>query len=388
MHVMFLHYAHERGLGADAGGFRKLWEVARALDRSGHDVIVLRPSGQPRLTDVASLAYPLLPVRGARPVSAYVAMAARGLAHGRRRPVDVVYFRNGANVLAPSLGRALGARVVLEVNADVQEFLAGEGAGAAARRAFAWAESVNVRRSDVVIALTDGLKRTLVARHGIDPDRVHVIPSGTDADHFGPVAPAEARRKLGLDPARLHVGFVGLFYRHQGVPTLLEALARLRGAGPLAALLVGDGVMRPAWEARAAALGMSDAVRFTGQVPYADVPAYVNAMDVVVAPFTADRGETSPFKVLDAMACARPVVASDLASVRALADGKAVLVPPDDPEALAGALAGLLADPGRRERLGAAGRAHVLAGFTWSRVGSAVAAAIDAGARRPAEVRR
>lgn len=388
MRVLFLHYAYERGLPADAGGFRKLWEVARALDALGHDVLVLRPAGQPALTDVPSATYPVVPVRGLRPITAYLAMLARGIAHGRRQAVDVVYFRSGTNVLAPALARAVGARVALEVNADVQDFLATEGASRAMRGAFAWAEAANVRRSDAVITLTDGLKRTLVARHGIAPGRVHVVPSGTDADHFAPSPPAEARARLGLDPARLHVGFVGLCYRHQGVPTLLAALARLRAQAPVSALIVGDGVMRPAWHARATELGVADVVRFTGHVPYAAVPAYVNAMDVVVAPFTADRGETSPFKVLDAMACARPVVASDLASVRALAAGKAVLVPPDDPDALARALAELLADPGRREQLGAAGRAHVLAGFTWSHVGSAIAAAIGASARRPAEARR
>lgn len=70
----------------------------------------------------------------------------------------------------------------------------------------------------------------------------------------------------------------------------------------------------------------------------------------VVAPFTSDRGETSPFKILDAMACKRPVIASDLPSVRLLAETSRaiVLVPPDDPKALADAIQDLLADPGRR----------------------------------------
>jgi glycosyltransferase involved in cell wall biosynthesis len=332
------------------------------------------------LANVPSATYPLVPARGVRPVSAYVAMALAGFRHGRRRPVDVVYFRNGTNVLAPALGRALGARVAVEVNADVQEFLAVERAPSLTRSVFAWTESVNVRGSDIVVTLTDGLKRTLVARHGLEPARVHVVPSGTDPDHFLPVPPAEARRALGLDPARPLVGFVGLCYRHQGVPTLLAALARL--GAPVEALVVGDGVMRPAWEELARDLGVADRVRFTGAVAYADVPAYLNAMDVVVAPFTGDRGETSPFKVLDAMACARPVVASDLPSVRALADGAAVLVPPDDPGALGAALAALLADAGAREALGRAGRARVLDGYTWPRVGAAIATALGAPAPR------
>ena len=114
----------------------------------------------------------------------------------------------------------------------------------------------------------------------------------------------------GLPPT---IGFVGLFYRHQGVPTLLHALAKLRPGVPrLLALVVGDGVMRSEWEATARALDLDDTVRFTGQIPYASAPIHFNAMDVMAAPFTAHRGETSPFKVLDALACERPVVATTL----------------------------------------------------------------------------
>ena len=102
-------------------------------------------------------------------------------------------------------------------------------------------------------------------------------------------------------------------------------------------------------------------------------------MDVVAAPFTADRGETSPFKVLDAMACARPVVASDLDSLRWL--GKQAdaltLVPPDDPAALAEALSALAADPARRADLGARGRQYVCAHHSWDRLAAALAPALE-----------
>jgi glycosyltransferase involved in cell wall biosynthesis len=210
-----------------------------------------------------------------------------------------------------------------------------------------------------------------MSRYGARPDAIQVVPSATDPAHFKPEEARAARRRLGLDPDRPLVGFVGIFYRHQGVPTLLHALPQLACNVPrVCALIVGDGVMRGEWEAQARRLGIEDAVRFTGQVPYADVPAYFNAMDVVVAPFTADRGETSPFKILDALACGRPVVASDIDSVRPLAEQTpaVVLTPPDDPDGLAKALEGLLHDSGRRRVLGLHGRALVLAHYSWERV--------------------
>lgn len=378
MRILMLSYAYEPGLTADAGGFRKLWELAAALARRGDAVEVLYPR-LPRhrpLREVPSRSYAVVDRRLARPLSAYTSMLAAAITT-RPRP-DVVYFRAGTNVLPLLLRRALRARVVLEVNADPLEFLHVENAPASARRLARWTLGVSARASDLVVALTPGLARRLIEDHRVPRDRVVVIPSATDPAHFAPVEAGVARRRLGIDPDRPVVGFVGLFYRHQGVPTLLHALAKLRPGMPrLLALIVGDGVMRRQWQGMARALHLDDGVRFTGQVPYAEAPGYFNAMDVVVAPFTAHRGETSPFKVLDALACARPVVASDIPSVRPLGDsGAVVLVPPEDPAALADALIALLADPVHRVAMGWKGRGFVERHASWDRVAAALAEAL------------
>lgn len=373
-----LSYAYEPELTADAGGFRKLWELAAALGRRGDAVEVLYPR-LPRhrpLRDVPSRAYRVVNRALARPLTGYTAMLAAALAT-RPRP-DVVYFRAGTNVLPLLLRRALGSRIVLEVNADPLEFLAVEGAGAARRRLARWTLGRSARASDLVVALTPGLARRLIDDFRVPRDRVVVIPSATDPAHFAPIEAPVARRRLGIEPDRPVVGFVGFFYRHQGVPTLLHALAKLRPGMPrLLALIVGDGAMRRAWQDTARALHLDDGVRFTGQVPYSDAPEYFNAMDVVAAPFTAHRGETSPFKVLDALACARPVVASDLPSVRPLGEsGAVVLVPPDDPGALADALAALLVDPVHRVAMGWKGRGFVEQHASWDRTAARLAEAL------------
>jgi glycosyltransferase involved in cell wall biosynthesis len=378
MRILFLSYAYEPGLTADAGGFRKLWELAAALGRRGATVEVLYPrlARHRPLRAVPARSYPVLDRRLVRPLTAYTSMLAAALAT-RPRP-DVVYFRAGTNVLPLLLRRALGSRVVLEVNADPLEFLAVEGARASARRLARWTLGVSARASDLVVALTPGLARRLIEDFGVARDKVVVIPSATDPAHFAPVEPSLARRRVGIEPDRPVVGFMGLFYRHQGVPTLLHALAKLRPGMPrLLALIVGDGVMRRPWQALARALHLDDVVRFTGQVPYEEAPAYFNAMDVVVAPFTAHRGETSPFKILDALACARPVVASDLPSVRPLSEsGALVLVAPDDPAALANALTALLADPVHRVAMGWKGRGFVEQHASWDRVAASLTEAL------------
>jgi glycosyltransferase involved in cell wall biosynthesis len=382
MRWLFLSYSYEPGLRPDAGGFRKLWELAHALRGQGHEVLVLYPRlpGFAPLRDVPAQAYPVVDAAGLRPASAFLARAAAALRAGRRHRPDVVYFRTGVDVLPVAVGRALGARVVLEVNADPLEFLRGEKAPGWRIALARAAERRSARGSDLVVALTPGLRETLVARHGLDPGRVRVIPSGTDPAHFRPAEPGPARGRLGLPPDAPVVGFIGLFYRHQGVATLVDAMPRVRAALPAAhALLVGDGALREAWQARARALGVEAAVRFTGQVPYAEAPGALAAMDVVAAPFTADRGEASPFKVLDALAAGRPVVASDLPAVRSLAaaTGGVTLVPPDDPAALADAVVALLRDPARRGREGAAGRAGVTRHFAWPVLAGELAATLE-----------
>lgn len=382
MRWFFLIYAFERNIQPDAGGFRKLWELAWALKARGHDVLVFYPAlpGFSALRDVPARAYPVAGLPYLRPVTAYLSMLAAAWTVGRRDRPNVVYFRSGINILPPLLGRALKARVILEVNADATEFHTQEGSPRWLRRLIMATERHNVSMSDLVVALTPGLKRMLIERYGVAEGKITVIPSGTDPGHFTPGSPGEAKTQIGLNPTQPVVGFVGIFYRHQGVHTLIEASAQILEESPEARfLLVGDGVMRPEWEDLAKRLHVVHALSFTGQVPYRKLPPFLRAMDVFVAPFAADRGETSPFKVLDALASGCPVIASDIPPIRLIGgdDGAIGLVPPDDPKALAEAILTLLRQPDRRRAMGKAGRAYASDHYGWDRIARQLVAALE-----------
>ncbi len=373
MRIFFLTYSYERGINPDLGGFRKLWELARALNECGHQTHVFYPSlpGFSALRDVPSHAYPVLDISLLRPVTAYISMLWAALVLARQARPDLIYFRSGLNVLPRWLGWLLKARVVLEVNADAAEFHANQGGGWWRGCLIRLIEGQNVRKSDLVIALTTGLKRMLVELYDVSERRITVIPSGTDPGHFAPADRRGAKSKLGLNPEEPVVGFIGIFYRHQGVHTLIQAASSILEEYPMTRfLLVGDGEMRMQWETLAKQNGVDTSIWFTGQIPYEQVPSYLQAMDILVAPFTVDRGETSPFKILDAWASGCPVVASDLPSVRVLEqESDAIaLVPPDQNEALSRAVLALLRDPKRREIMGRAGRAHVCEHYSWERI--------------------
>jgi glycosyltransferase involved in cell wall biosynthesis len=163
------------------------------------------------------------------------------------------------------------------------------------------------------------------------------------------------------------VSYVGKLVPRKGVDALIEALGLLAqrpGGAPLLAA-VGIGEMRPALEARVRELGLGDRVRFAGKVAHDEVAWWIAAGDVFVLPSLS---EGLPTVVCEAMACARPVVATAVdGTPEIVEEGETgFLVPPRDPAALAAALGRVLDDPALAARLGARALERALADYTWA----------------------
>ncbi|HEU0129514.1 MAG TPA: glycosyltransferase, partial [Mycobacteriales bacterium] len=201
----------------------------------------------------------------------------------------------------------------------------------------AW-ERAAARWADTVVCVSDAERADGVAA-GVRARRWDVVPNGVDLARWQPGSRTEARRRLGLPDGPLVV-CVGRLSRQKGQDVLLRAWADVPGA---TLALVGDG---PLHDTLAAAAPSS--VLLAGRRD--DVADWYAAADVVALP---SRWEGLALTALEALACGRPVVASDVTGMREVVD-PAGLVPPDDPAALAAALAELLADPDRRVKLGAA----------------------------------
>jgi glycosyltransferase involved in cell wall biosynthesis len=159
-----------------------------------------------------------------------------------------------------------------------------------------------------------------------------------------------------VSPARLDTDLpvvlcVANFHTVKGHQYLLDAVARLREAGtPCTLALAGDGGERSALEAQAAQLGVD--TRVLGA--RTDVDQLLARADIVVSSSLEEGLSNS---IMEAMAVGRPVVGTDVGGTgELLADGRGVLVPPADPDALAAAIGGLLADPAAAQRIGAAAR--------------------------------
>ncbi|MGH8983257.1 MAG: polysaccharide biosynthesis protein [Acidimicrobiia bacterium] len=225
------------------------------------------------------------------------------------------------------------------------------------------AEAPALRGADLV-ACGSELVAEQVQRCGTRPERILVTPTGVDlelfASHSDDAGPLRAR--LGLTD-RFVVGWVGSFRHFHALGQAVHAVAEVDDA---ALLLVGDGPERARIERMAEDRGVT--VVATGTRPYADLPAYLAAMDVaLVLARSGDAFHYSPLKVAEYLAAGVPVVAPHVAQFTdRLIDGHdALLVPPGDIGALAAVLRKLHDDPGLRTRLGVAARASAEAHWSW-----------------------
>ena len=159
----------------------------------------------------------------------------------------------------------------------------------------------------------------------------------------------------------------GLAQCLKGVPVLFDALDRLKDRdGGFRVTLVGDGPERAALEAEATARGLAEHIAFTGYLSQDAVAGVLDQADLLVLPSFA---EGVPVTLMEAMAARLPVVTTLVGGIPELVeDGvSGYLVPPGNPDALAGKLEALLADPDLRDRMGEAGRAKVVAEFDMDR---------------------
>ncbi len=189
----------------------------------------------------------------------------------------------------------------------------------------------------------------------IPESRAHVVHNGVDLAPFAhPHDQAAVRARMGLPAAARVVGVVGRLENRKGHRYFVEAMATVASRFPGAiGIIIGEGKEKGALVAQREALGLADTLHLVGYWP--DLAEALCAIDVFVLPSLM---EGHPLAVLEAMAAAKPVVATAVGgNVEAVEPGiTGLLVPPAAPAPLAGAILELLLDPDRATKLGAAGR--------------------------------
>jgi glycosyltransferase involved in cell wall biosynthesis len=206
-----------------------------------------------------------------------------------------------------------------------------------------------------VVTTGESLRRRLVEENGFSANCIVSIPTGVDTAIFFPSDKAQARARLGLPHERRLVGIVATLRSWKGHAFLVEALVRL--PEDVVLVIVGNG---PGWEplhAQVERLGLRARVVFAGE--QREVAPWFQALDVFVLPSYANEGV--PQAILQAMACALPVISTPVGAIpEVLEDGvDGLMIPAKDAAAIASAVSRLLGDAVLAARLGGEARARV-----------------------------
>ncbi len=227
-----------------------------------------------------------------------------------------------------------------------------------------------LRLADGVISTSEEQHRLIARVYGVPAARLFKVYNGMDLAMFtpGPADPA-VRARHGISPGAPLLLCVARLIRDKGIQNIIGAMPGvLRRFPDCRLLVVGDGPYRPALARLVDRVGVVDAVRFAGERDLGELPGYFRACDVFVNPTNQQNGYD--LTMVEAMACEKPVVSSDIGSTPTLigdgADG--LLVPTGDVRALGEVLAALLADAPRRALLGASARAKVTGRFGLDRM--------------------
>lgn len=225
-----------------------------------------------------------------------------------------------------------------------------------------------------VVALTSFIRERLVEL-GIPEGKIVVAPDAVDPDDFANVpSPFLCRQRLGLSTDSFILGYVGRFQtigREKGIPDLIRALKFFENGDSPHVLCVGGPLnMVPGYLKIASQEGISaKLLTFVDYVPQREVPYWIRSCDAVAIPFPAEEHYsyyTSPLKLFEYMASGVPIIASRLPSLEEILvhENNALLVGPNNPEMLAGAVARLRSDPELGRRLAGQAREQV-ASHTW-----------------------
>jgi PEP-CTERM/exosortase A-associated glycosyltransferase len=293
----------------------------------------------------------------------------------RREEPDIIHAHSPLLNGFPALfmGRRHNIPVVYEVRAFWEDAAVDHRTtkqGSLRYRTTRYLETRLLMRANAVTTICEGLRQEMVGR-GIPVGHVTVIPNAVDVQSFPKQKAKDMQLANALNLAdSIVLGFIGSFYRYEGIDLLIEALPSVIAEHPnIKVLLVGGGPHEPELRKASAQAGLDPYIIFTGRVKHGDVNSYSHLVDVFVYPRRRERLTelVTPLKPLEAMASRTVVLASDVGGHRELiSDGQTgYLFPADDASELARSLLAILASRERWPLIQDAGRRFVETSRNW-----------------------
>jgi len=341
-----------------AGGPRFFEHLAQGLVPASFRLTVATAPESPLRDVFREAGVQLEPIPFARPLDFRTLIALLRLF--RRGAFDIVHSMGlRADFHARLAARLTGhARVVTTVAMLARGF----DAPLWRRMLYQIAERVSERWANAFLVDSEYVRRQLIEGHRIPASRVRKVYIGADPVAFDPdkADAVRVRRELGLGPGPL-VGSVGRLVAQKGHDDFLDAIAMtVRRIPDLQALVVGEGPLGPALRTRAEDIGVAGCTRFLGA--RRDLADLLSALDVLVI---ASNLESIPVLLFEAMALARPIVATTVGGIPEVVEDKqhALLIPPRDPVAISKAIEAVLENPGASVAMGRRARERVIQQF-------------------------
>jgi glycosyltransferase involved in cell wall biosynthesis len=215
-------------------------------------------------------------------------------------------------------------------------------------------------------------------REWVDRRKCIKVTAGVDRNIFYPDETIRKRKReeISVKEKEILVGYVGTFQKWHGVDTLISSFSWLRKQSTnIKCILVGPNYQE--YRKISEGLGLKDILLFTGQVEYKDIPSYINACDIMVAPYNPNVdplrkkfGIGWPIKILEYMACRKPVISTSVYPVTEIIEDKVSgrLVPPGNAIELSHAIAELAVDKELSSRIASTGYEKVASRYSWEKV--------------------
>jgi glycosyltransferase involved in cell wall biosynthesis len=364
---------------------RRVWMELSALRAGGYEVSAICPMGDSWTTPYEVIdgihiwRYPPPPPAHDLPSYAWeflycwLQTARLSLAVLARRGFDVIHAANPPDTFwALALPYKLAGKRFVFDHHDLCPELYLARFGAARRRSLAcrglqWLERMQFRVADLVLSTNESYREVAIGRGHVRPERVVVVRSGPSRERFATVRPVDVALKRGRPYL---VAYLGVMAPQDGVDHLLRAARHLvdrRGRDDVSFTLIGAGDSFQDLRQLTRELGLEPQVHFTGRVSDAEVERILATADVCVSPDPLNplNDVSTMNKVLEYMACGRPIVAYDLREHRYSAAEGALYAEPNREEDLAAKIHELLEDPERRRFMGAYNRRRFLERMAW-----------------------
>lgn len=359
-------YWHDPRWKKFVGATVKIWDLAGNLHSLGHEVTIILPKYKFNKKNqgfkVVEIPFIDLPVVRLLSFNANLLSFLIFSLFMKQKPGGV-YVRRMTSVIPLIFARICKSIFFYEINDDPYHIQYHQGSKIKfSIRALLSIkiDEINLKLCDRAFVISEAIIEKIKRNNpGISTGKMYVMASGTNTQLFSPRNKYECRSELRLNSSKKYIGFAGSLLKHQGVDILIKAAPIILSIEPACIfVIIGEGPMRNIWMSQVKEMKYNKSFKFTGQIAYEQVPLWINAMDICVAPFLRTAGIRSPVKIFDYMACGKAVIASKINDTTDIFQSSEAIdiIPPENPRALAKAIIDLLGNEQRAKKMGQCGR--------------------------------